>query len=177
MSSQPPGPSLLVIGIGNSERGDDGIGHAAVAALEARGLPGAQFVTCQGDGLQLLEVWQRADLCLLIDAATSGAPHGTIYRFEAHEQALPADLRLSSTHTFGVLEAIELARVLDQLPARLVVYAIEGKNFAPGAGLSQEVERAVLDVVERAANEIRSHLDECNRDDFVRESPANVISL
>jgi hydrogenase maturation protease len=42
-----------------------------------------------------------------------------------------------------VAEAIELARELDRLPARLRVYAIEGSDFAAGARLTPAVERAV----------------------------------
>jgi hydrogenase maturation protease len=49
----------------------------------------------------------------------------------------------SSTHAFGVPDAIELARVLDRLPARLEVYAIEGASFAAGDRLSPAVDQAV----------------------------------
>jgi hydrogenase maturation protease len=48
-----------------------------------------------------------------------------------------------STHALGVAEAIELARALGRLPARLEVYAIEGARFTAGAGLSPAVEQAV----------------------------------
>lgn len=44
-------------------------------------------------------------------------------------------------------EAIELARTLKQLPAKLIIYGIEGKHFAFGMGLSPEVEQATAEVV------------------------------
>ncbi|HVB73010.1 MAG TPA: hydrogenase maturation protease [Ktedonobacteraceae bacterium] len=147
-------PDVLVIGVGNTLRGDDGVGLAVIAALEARGLPGAQLMSCQGDGLQLIETWKRADRIILIDAVTSGGKAGMVYRFDAIAQALPADLSFSSTHAFGVVEAIELARALDQLPPHIVIYAVEGKNFAIDARLSPEVERALDDLVERVAREV-----------------------
>ena len=142
-------PGMLVIGIGNPLRGDDGVGPAIVEILKTRGLPGARLMTCQGDGLLLIETWKSADRVLLIDAATCGANPGTVYRFDAFGRPLPAGFSLYSTHAFGIAETIELARTLDQLPPHLVIYAIEGQNFAMGAGLSPEVERAVHDVVER----------------------------
>lgn len=145
---------VLVIGVGNMLRGDDGVGPAIIAALAARGLPGAQLMICQGDGLQLMETWKRADRVILIDAVTSGGKPGTVYRFDADQQALPADLSFSSTHAFGVVEAIELARALDQLPSRLVIYAIEGQRFAIGTGLSPEVGRGLDDVVGRIVGEV-----------------------
>ena len=52
----------------------------------------------------------------------------------------------SSTHAFGVADAVELARALGRLPGRLDVYAIEGASFTAGDSLSPEVERAVDDL-------------------------------
>ena len=145
--------SVLIIGIGNTLRGDDGIGPAGIAALKARGLVGAQLMTGPGDGLWLLGVWKHAGWVVIIDAVTSGGQPGAVYRFDAHRQALPTDLSFSSTHAFGVVEAIELARVLGQLPPQVVIYAIEGKHFAIGTRLSPEVERALDEVVARVAGE------------------------
>jgi hypothetical protein len=50
--------------------------------------------------------------------------------------------RLDGQELAGVAEAIELARALGALSRSLVVYGIEGKNFAAGVGLSYEVEKA-----------------------------------
>ncbi len=97
-------------------------------------------------------------MVILIDAISSGAPPGTIYRFDALTQPMPAYYSLHSTHAFGVVEAIELARVLHVLPPCLVVYAIEGKNFASGIGLSREVEKAVQEVVEQVTREVQDAL-------------------
>ena len=52
----------------------------------------------------------------------------------------------SSTHAFGVADAVELARALGRLPGRLDVYAIEGASFAAGDRLSPAVERAVAEL-------------------------------
>jgi len=67
---------------------------------------------------------------------------GTIHRFDA-ATPVPSGLFSYTTHQFSVAEAIELARSLQQLPLRLVVYGIEGADFAPGIGLSPAVEEAV----------------------------------
>ena len=74
----------------------------------------------------------------------SGAELGTICRFDASREPLPAQQRgSSSTHALGLAERIELARALHQLPPRVVVFAIEGQRFETGAALSDEV-RAVI---------------------------------
>jgi hypothetical protein len=54
------------------------------------------------------------------------------------------------------------SRALDQLPPSLLIYAIEGKNFAAASGLSIEVEKAVREVVERVTREVQHHLNVTN---------------
>ena len=76
-------------------------------------------------------------------------------RLPADEQPLPPELQRSSTHLLGVAEAVELARALGRLPARTVVYGIEGASFDTGAALSPEAAAAV----EVVAAAIRREVD------------------
>jgi hydrogenase maturation protease len=125
----------LIIGIGNEYRGDDAVGLIVVRRLKEH-LAGSPTVLEQsGDGAALMEAWQGAEKVIIIDAVMSGAAPGTIHRFDASAQPLPKDAFRCSTHAFGVAEAIELSRALSELPQSLVVYGIEGKNFAAGVGL------------------------------------------
>src|SRR5690349_7192119 len=140
---------MLVIGIGNSYRSDDGAGPAVLALLRTMHLPGVWLLECDGDCSILLEAWQGADAVVLVDAVSSSAPPGTIYHFDLLARQLPRDLSFQSTHAFGVAEALELGRVLNQLPASLTLYAIEGKSFATGIGLSDEVTPAVQEVAQQ----------------------------
>ena len=99
-------------------------------------------------------MWRSARTVILIDAVSSGAKPGTIYRFDAHKQPIPSQFSFRSTHAFSIAEALELARVLDQIPPSLTVYAIEGQNFSTGIGLSSEVENAMRKVVEQLRQEV-----------------------
>jgi hydrogenase maturation protease len=72
----------------------------------------------------------------------SGAEIATIHRIDAHTQSIPSQFFHYSSHAFGVAEAIELARSLNQLPDKLVLYGVEGKIFATGIGLSEAVQQA-----------------------------------
>jgi hydrogenase maturation protease len=146
--------STMIIGVGNDFRRDDGAGLAVVRALEAKTLPDVKVFESDGDAAALIERWAGADKVILIDAISSGARPGTIYRFDALAQPLPTEVAFHSTHAFGVAEAIGLGRALGQLPGVLVVYAIEGKAFEAGIELSAEVERAVGEVVVRLLEEV-----------------------
>lgn len=148
-----PGPVLLV-GVGNDHRGDDGAGLAVARLLKAKAVPGATIIEATGDGTALLEAWRGYDAVYLFDAVTSGAAPGSVHRLDVSERALPADVVATTSHAFGVAEAIELARSLGQTPRRLVVYGIEGKAFEVGEGLSAQVERAVRDVAEQVLLEL-----------------------
>lgn len=150
---------LLVIGIGNPDRGDDGFGPLVVRQLVGRVPPSVSILERAGDALALIEDWAGRDAVILVDAAAPGAEPGRIHRIDLLEDALPTELSLSSTHAFGVADAIGLARALGLLPGRLVAYAVEGASFDPGAPVSPQVAAAAADVVRRVAAELR-HLEE-----------------
>jgi hydrogenase maturation protease len=147
-------PQTLVIGIGNCLRGDDGVGHVAVQRLRALNLPNASAREESGEGAALIEAWKNAQNVILIDAVQTGAAPGTIYRLGANGAPIPARFFHCSTHGFGVAEAIGLARALDQLPPRLVLYGIEGRELNVGENLSPEVAAAVNELLGRIRQEI-----------------------
>lgn len=146
--------NVLVIGIGNAYRGDDAAGLRVAALLKERAGDRLKVFERSGEGAALMEAWHGASVVILIDAAQSGAPLGTIHYLDANAGTLPRQLLNPSTHAFGVVEAIELARALNQLPPRVTVYAIEGRGFEMGAALSPEVERAAREVAARIIDEL-----------------------
>jgi hydrogenase maturation protease len=152
----------LVLGVGNEYRGDDGVGRRVARALRERAPSTLTILEATGEGTPLLESWKGADVVIIIDAVASGAPPGTIHRLDARAHPLPAGFLHTSTHAFGVAQAVELARALEQLPPRLVIYGIEGKSFAPNTGLSPEVAEAVREVTDRVLREIEAT---CRRSD------------
>ncbi len=149
-----PAP-ILVIGIGNEYRSDDGVGLVVVRELRAKNLPGVLVTESSGDGAALMEALEAASAVIFIDAASSGAAPGTIYRFDTPAQPLPMGVSFHSTHAFGVAEAIGLAGALGQLPPCLIMYAVEGRSFSAGVGLSPEVAEAAQRVVEQVMHEVR----------------------
>jgi hydrogenase maturation protease len=149
-----PAP-ILVIGIGNEYRSDDGVGLVVVRELRAKNLPGVLVTESSGDGAALMETLEAASAVIFIDAASSDAAPGTIYRFDTPTQPLPMGVSFHSTHAFGVAEAIGLAGALGQLPPCLIMYAVEGESFSAGVGLSPQVAEAAQRVVEQVMHEVR----------------------
>ncbi|MDX2040765.1 MAG: hydrogenase maturation protease [Acidobacteriota bacterium] len=147
--------ATIVIGVGNEYRGDDAIGLLVARRLKELPVPHTQIIEAGGEGAALMEAWKEAETVILIDAVQSGASAGTIHRLDAQAQQIPQRFFRYSTHAFSVAEAIELARALNQLPARLLLYGIEGKDFAAGAELSTEVRYAAEEVIRRVLIELQ----------------------
>ena len=151
-------PNIVIIGVGNEYRSDDGAGIVVARRLRTLFPTGVTVLEESGEGAALMQAWHGADGVLLVDAVRSGAPPGTIHRLDALAASVPTGFFHYSTHAFSVAEAVELARSLDQLPPQLVVYGIEGQNFAAGVEISPAVEQAVEAVIERLAEEVRAAL-------------------
>jgi len=144
----------LVVGIGNPDRGDDGVGPLVARRLVGRAPRDVTIVERAGDVLTLIEDWNGYDIVMLIDAAAPDGRPGSTHRIDLLTTELPADISLSSTHSFGVGNAVSLARTLGLLPRSLVAYAIEGANFEPGADLSPNIAAAVEEVAARVIAEL-----------------------
>ena len=124
--------SFVVIGAGNLARGDDAIGRLVLRALAAKKTREIYPVEIEGEATQVVEALTGAGAAIVIDACRSGATAGTIHRFDVSRQPLPIALGSLSSHGFGLAAGIELARNLNLLPGRCVVFAIEIDDFAYG---------------------------------------------
>jgi len=148
------GPEILVIGVGNGHRGDDGVGPFMAGELKLKHLPKTRVQFHRGEGISLMETWKGANAVILLDAVKSGALPGKIFRFDAVRQSIPRGFFNYSTHHFSVAEAVGLSKILNKLPPHLVIYGIEGGRYHVGAGLSAEVEKAAADVIERVTGDV-----------------------
>ena len=144
----------VVIGIGNSFRGDDAAGREVARRVQDLVPEELEVVVCGLEPTRLIDAWDGADAAIIVDAVSSEAEPGSVHRFDATSDPLPSREFRSSTHALGIGETIELARAIGRLPSRVVVFGIEGEVFGSGTGLSDRaedgVERAVELVLEEA---------------------------
>ena len=146
--------NIAVIGIGQSLRGDDGIGPEAVrrwssAFPQTAEDPRIQIHLLETPGLGLLHYLEAVDCAVLVDAVSTGGNPGTIRIFNP----IP-DSRLSASektaHGFGVAETLSIARRTGtRLPDCLILIGIEGRQFELGSGLSQPVHAAASAAAEK----------------------------
>lgn len=148
-------PRRMLIGVGNVFRRDDGVGVEVARQAQEAGLAGVTVLECPGEGGMLMEAWKDCDEVVLVDAVRSGSKPGAIHRLDAVDQHIPSDFFHYSTHAFSVAEAVEMARALHALPARLIIYGVEGRDFGTGVELSPEVAAAAARVARRVIDEFR----------------------
>ena len=150
---------MLVVGVGNDLRGDDGIGPAVVRRVrEAQ--TGARVAVLLGDAANLVELMRGEVHVVIVDAVACAGQVGRIHRVDASGEWEGPRQPEGSTHALGVAEAIELARALHCLPPRVTVFGIEGTRFGIGQEPSPEVRAtedlavaAVLGEMEHAASD------------------------
>jgi hydrogenase maturation protease len=139
--------SVVVIGVGNEFRRDDGVGPAVARALAASGI---RAEISDGDPVRLMEAWDGAEVVVIVDAVrcTPSVPG------RWHRTTLPHTIPAASSHGFGVPEAVELAEALDRRPEHLVIYAVEVADVGFGTSLSPAVEAAVVPLTAAVLTEV-----------------------
>ena len=142
----PGQTAVVVIGIGNEFRRDDGAGPAVIARLRGRVPAAVRLVVTDGEPTRLIDAWTGAALAVVVDAVRVPGPRppdpGHVHRFVAGRPGPAAD-QTASSHGFGLGDAVALALALDRMPGRLIVHAIEAADLTQGPGLTPAVAAAV----------------------------------
>ncbi len=146
--------NIIVIGVGNSFRSDDGVGVFVARELQNRPLPHVSVVTEERDGLKIMDHWSSGDHVVIVDAVASDADEGSILRIELLDALRPSFLARSSTHSFDIAGAVSLSKIVGKLPASVVLYGVEGRNFKMGTSLSPKVLSAAHRTVQMVLQEV-----------------------
>lgn len=186
MSTAPVGaPLVALIALGNPMRGDDALGPAVgervLGLLRARDPQRTRSaLSCRAGGLDALAIvdaWSDAQLAIVVDAARSSDPPGTLSRLclrgegsgrstpggvpapapaptRATATVIPRETARASSHGLGLAQALALGDALARLPARIVCYTIEAERFAHGAPLTADVAAVIETAAARIADEI-----------------------
>lgn len=144
-SAPAAGPALAVIGCGNPNRSDDGVGVRVAALLAeqvaARGLDQVRVFDAGTGGMDVMFMARGARELVIVDACVGAGPAGAVFRVPGQE--LEAEFEAGYTlHDFRWNHALAAGRKMygDTFPGRVTVYLVEAGNLDFGVGLSPEVE-------------------------------------
>ena len=154
MYEAAPSGRTLVLGLGNSMRGDDGVGEALVEGLRSTGLVPPWVRLCSaydGDVLEpiLAETWHRI---VVIDAADLGQAPGTWMQLGAN--ALPILPAHSNSHRVGLIDALGIGQALGKAPERLAIFAVQPESVEWGPGLTDTLAEALGGLIETVLREV-----------------------
>lgn len=148
----------MVVGCGSSFAGDDDVGLEIADRLATGGYR-CEFRELPDGGVGLLQLLDRADIVLFVDAVQCGAPPGTLHLVPLpSRQIVPRALGKVSCHGWGLEETLSLSLALGRRIPRLMLLGIELENPAPGASRTAPVNAALERVVEHF-HELRAALE------------------
>ena len=136
---------ILILGVGNSMRHDDGVGPASIQLLQKKPEPNVDYLDGGVDGLALIDVIQEYSKVIIIDAVNMGCDPGEIRTFSAKQAKIKIKNDALSTHGFGLAEVIGLLEKLG-CKTEIKIIGIQPKDISFGEGLTEPVQYAVKNI-------------------------------
>ena len=141
----------LVVGLGNTLLGDDGVGVRVVDALRADpAASGMELVDGGTLGFRLAARIAEHRACVLVDAARLQRAPGSVAVFE--DKALlawAADGQRAGVHEAGLVDLISVLTLEGRLPERLALVAVQPASVDWGEVLTPAVAAALPVACER----------------------------
>ena len=151
-----PSQRILVAGVGNTLRGDDGFGPAVTELLV--GLPdGAEVIETGTGGIALLqELMVGCSGLILIDAVDRGAEPGTVFYIEPEVKMA---VHVPDVHLANPARVLSMAKTIGVLPDRCVIIGCQPQETEELCqGLSPCVERALAIAVRKIEETVNAWL-------------------
>ncbi len=124
-----PAPPCLVLGVGNSLLGDDGVGiHVTTALRQAVDAAGGEDLRVMDGGtigLALLPEVEATDALVIVDAAELGEAPGTVRVFEGRDIDRHLSGKRRSVHEVAILDLLAAAELRGSRPARCALVAVQ----------------------------------------------------
>lgn len=142
--------NILIVGIGNILRGDDGIGNYVCNCINRMHIKNVKSITTQQLDTSLLEDFTKADAVVLVDAALSGHPVAFYAAGKNNSMYAPA------SHSMNANLLVELAQQLYKKNPQLMICAVRGDNFNMGENLSDTAKQHADDAINTIVNWIKN---------------------
>jgi hydrogenase maturation protease len=150
--------NYLVLGIGQSLRGDDAAGLEAVRLWQQR-FPGSaarvRVEIHELPGVGLLDMLEGVVAAVIVDAVKSKAPAGTLMRL-GQEELASFEPGTGSAHGWGVAETLHLGYQLypELANCQITLIGIVGGQFDMGEVLSPNVRKVLPKAAQLIENEV-----------------------
>lgn len=143
---------IIVIGCGNLNRQDDGVGIEVIRALRQRNLegPDVKLLDAGTDGMSVMFAARGCTTLIVVDASKTGVTPGAIHEVPGVvlERPYVSGLNL---HDFRWDAALYAGRQIfrEEFPTDVTVFLIEAAELGFGIGLSPDVSSSAQQVTRR----------------------------
>jgi hydrogenase maturation protease len=146
---------IIVLGLGNLLRCDEGLGIRAMERLRVcYTLPATvQLVDGGTLGLELLSYLEGAERVLILDAALTDGPPGTLLRIAGDQVPAFFGVR-TSPHEIALADLLAVTKLRGTQPHELVVWGMQPAALELGWELSEPVAACLDALVAAAAAEL-----------------------
>lgn len=144
----------LVLGLGNTIMADDGVGPRVVELLRQQGgLPdGVELLDGGTLGLDLLPRLEGVRRLIIVDAVETGQPSGSLVRLSGDEVPLALETKLSP-HQMGLKDLLAVARLMDIVPAEVILIGVQPAIIEMDTALSPAVESRLQELASMVRHE------------------------
>ncbi len=147
--------SIVVLGLGNLLRRDEGLGIRALERMQTRySLPATVLLLDGGTlGLDLLCYLEDTERLLILDAALTDGSPGTLLR--AADQEIPVFFGMhTSPHEIALADLLAVTRLRGTEPRDVVFWGMQPATIELGWDLSEAVAMHLDELVDAAAHEL-----------------------
>jgi len=148
---------IIVIGYGNSLRGDDGVGVKIIQKLKKMSLPKHIKIIDGGiSGINMLMDIGEFEKLIIIDSIISGGKDGALYRMTP-QALLEIDDTAISTHGPSWISFLKskVESVDKGCWSNVIFYCIEIKNTVIGTELSSKIAHKIPDYINSILKELQ----------------------
>ena len=141
--------NILVIGIGNPLRCDDGVGPYIADCIEAKGLNDVKVWVTQQLQVEDLAAMLEFKRVILVDASLAGP------LLDFHPVKKTGDQTLSSSHHLSAETFVNLASSIYHKDLHMHLCSIKGDSFDVGDKISPDVLQRAQDAVELICSSLK----------------------
>lgn len=150
-------PTVLVLGIGNTLLMDEGAGVATLEYMQQHfpKHPNVRYLDGGTLSFTLATELQDSDALIVLDATELHARPGTVRCFEDQEMDSHLGQAKRSAHEVGLMDLMDMARLMERLPAHRALIGIQHETIDWGEEPTVDVARAIPLAAETAARLIQ----------------------
>ncbi len=148
-------PNVLLLGVGNLLRKDDGFGVHFIRTLRKTDFP--KHITILEAGTvshQLIPLLRLVDYLIVIDAVEAGSAPGSLFRFSPDALSFPSETKMS-LHQISLVDVLQMAELTGGKPKTIIIGVQPGDTASWSLELSDELRAVIPKVRELVFEELK----------------------